>query len=46
MYSKFIDTAEGAPQISERYNIYHFYARDPDGRRLEFQRFLHDLPDI
>ena len=32
------------PRINERYRIYQFFARDPDGRMVEFQQFLHDLP--
>lgn len=28
------------PTTSERYRIYHFFARDPNGYRLEIQRFL------
>lgn len=32
------------PRINERYQIYHFFARDPDGYRLEVQRFLHPFP--
>jgi hypothetical protein len=43
-YSRFRDSAEGAPIINERYRIYHFFTHDPEGRRLEFQRFLHELP--
>lgn len=35
---------EGPPQVSERYRIYHFFARDPNGYRLEMQRFLEPLP--
>lgn len=27
------------PQHSEEYQIYNFFARDPDGNRLEIQRF-------
>lgn len=27
------------PQHSEEYRIYNFFARDPDGNRLEIQRF-------
>jgi catechol 2,3-dioxygenase-like lactoylglutathione lyase family enzyme len=45
-HKKFLDTAEGAPTINERYRIYHFYAKDPDGRRIEFQRFLQNIPPI
>jgi nitroreductase/catechol 2,3-dioxygenase-like lactoylglutathione lyase family enzyme len=33
--------AEGSPQLNEKFKIYHFYALDPEGRRLEFQYFLH-----
>lgn len=32
---------DGPPRENERYQIYHFFARDPDGYRLEIQRFLH-----
>lgn len=28
------------PAVNERLGIYHFFARDPNGYRLEFQRFL------
>ena len=35
---------DGAPRENERYQIYHFFARDPDGYRLEVQRFLHPFP--
>lgn len=35
---------DGAPRENERYQIYHFFARDPDGYRLEIQRFLHPFP--
>jgi nitroreductase len=37
------DLAEGPPKENETYHIYHFFARDPEGRRLEFQTFLHAL---
>jgi catechol 2,3-dioxygenase-like lactoylglutathione lyase family enzyme len=37
-------SVDGAPRINERYQIYHFFARDPDGYRLEVQRFLHPFP--
>jgi catechol 2,3-dioxygenase-like lactoylglutathione lyase family enzyme len=29
------------PRENPRYRIYHFFAVDPDGYRLEVQRFLH-----
>jgi nitroreductase len=42
-YQALKDRAEEPPQENEAYRIYHFFARDPEGRRLEFQTFLHDL---
>lgn len=35
---------DGPPRENSRYQIYHFFARDPDGYRLEVQRFLHPFP--
>jgi predicted enzyme related to lactoylglutathione lyase len=35
---------DGAPRMNEQYRIYHFFARDPDGYRLEVQRFEHPFP--
>jgi catechol 2,3-dioxygenase-like lactoylglutathione lyase family enzyme len=34
---------EAAPKLNETYQIYHFFARDPDGYRVEIQRFLEPL---
>ena len=34
---------EGLPRVNERFGIYHFFARDPEGYRLEVQRFLDPL---
>lgn len=34
---------DGPPRINERYQIYQFFAKDPEGRTLEFQAFLHPL---
>jgi catechol 2,3-dioxygenase-like lactoylglutathione lyase family enzyme len=31
---------DGPPRVNPQYQIEHFYARDPEGHRLEFQRFL------
>jgi hypothetical protein len=38
------DVAREDPHENERYDIYQFFADDPDGRTAEFQTFLHDLP--
>jgi catechol 2,3-dioxygenase-like lactoylglutathione lyase family enzyme len=44
MYQALRDVAQEPPRTNERYRIYNFFARDPDGRLIEFQHFLHDLP--
>lgn len=28
------------PKINEKFNIYHFFIKDPNGYTLEFQKFL------
>jgi predicted enzyme related to lactoylglutathione lyase len=33
-------TPEGPPERSEKFNVYCFFARDPNGYLLEFQAFL------
>jgi len=33
-------TIEGPPRENPDYRIYNFFARDPDGYLIEFQRFL------
>jgi len=35
---------EAPPKLNESFGIYHFFARDPDGYRVEVQRFLEPLP--
>ena len=39
MYEIFSHTADGSPRDNEKYPIYHFFARDPENRILEFQYF-------
>ena len=36
------DAAREAPHENGTYDIYQFFADDPDGRTAEFQAFLHD----
>jgi len=43
MYERFSSMANEAPRMNERFNIYHFYAEDPEGRLIEFQYFDHPL---
>lgn len=35
---------DAPPRENPRFRIYHFFARDPDGYRIEIQRFLHPFP--
>ena len=39
-YKRLADVSEGPPVENEKYRIYHFFLRDPEGRRLEVQKFL------
>jgi len=39
LYEKFKDTADSPPSYNEKYQIYQFFASDPEGRKLEFQWF-------
>ena len=41
MYQRMQSQALGEPVVNETYNIYQFFATDPEGRMLEFQAFLH-----
>jgi catechol 2,3-dioxygenase-like lactoylglutathione lyase family enzyme len=44
MYDRLEDVARGPPEDNEQYEVYQFFAEDPDGRTVEFQTFLHPLP--
>ena len=46
MYERMRDIAAGEPKENPKYRIYHFYAQDPEGRSIEFQQFLHPVPDV
>jgi hypothetical protein len=43
MHAAVGDAARERPQENERYQIYQFFADDPDGRTAEFQTFLHEV---
>jgi len=45
LYSKLESITEAVPQINPFFRIYHFFARDPEGRKIEFQTFLHPLDE-
>lgn len=42
MYGRLKDVAENKPVKNDKYKIYHFFAKDPEGRKLEFLTFLHE----
>ncbi len=46
MYEKLADVALGPPKDNPKYRIYHFFAQDPEGRKVEFQTFLHPIPPV
>ena len=39
------DVATEEPRDNEEYDIYQFFAADPEGRTVEVQTFRHDLPE-
>ncbi|MCK4766702.1 MAG: VOC family protein [Candidatus Aminicenantes bacterium] len=43
MYKKFKAIADAAPKENKKYDIYHFFARDPEGRAIEFQYFINPI---
>jgi hypothetical protein len=45
-YERLKDIAGGPPRENKRYKIYQFFANDPEGRKLEFQAFLHPLTTV
>lgn len=46
MYDRLADRARGPPRENEEYDIYQFFADDPEGRTVEFQTFLHSIPAV
>jgi hypothetical protein len=46
MYKLLGQNATSEPVMNERYQIYQFFAKDPEGRILEFQTFLHPVEPI
>ncbi|MFO7650342.1 MAG: VOC family protein [bacterium] len=43
MYARLKSCATTVPKTNERYRIYHFFGKDPEGRAIEFQAFLHPV---
>jgi hypothetical protein len=46
MYTKLSDIATTELKENAKYRIYNFFGADPEGRKVEFQCFLHPLPPI
>ncbi len=46
IYRRLEDVAESPPKDNARYRIYHFYARDPDDRHIEFQYFWDEIEEL
>lgn len=44
MHERVGDAAREEPHLNEKYDIYQFFASDPDGRTVEFQSFEHEVP--
>lgn len=38
--------AKDEPTLNERYDIYHFYLTDPEGRSVEIQSFEHETRPV
>ncbi|WP_439026278.1 VOC family protein [Haloarchaeobius sp. DT45] len=45
-YEQFEDRARDEPSVNEAFDIYNFFAEDPDGRTMEFQTFLHETEPV
>lgn len=43
VFARLRDIANTEPNENQQYQIYQFFAVDPEGRALEFQAFLHPL---
>lgn len=43
IYEKIKNFSTTKPVQNSRYQIYQFFAKDPEGRNLEFQSFLHEI---
>mgnify|MGYP006896941409 CR=1 FL=1 len=45
IYKQMEKYAEDDPKMNPKFNIYHFYGRDPENRTIEFQYFEHELKE-
>lgn len=43
MYQQLETIADAPPRLNTGFRIYQFFAKDPEGRTLEFQYFEHEI---
>jgi len=43
LYNSLKDISDSLPKMNDKYGIYHFFARDPEGRAIEIQWFGYPL---
>lgn len=46
LHRELSDVARGPPEANDEFDVYQFFADDPDGRTLEVQTFRHPTPSI
>ena len=46
MFARLRDVTTSEPKENPKYGIYHFFGVDPEGRKIEFQQFLHPVPPV
>jgi hypothetical protein len=46
MHAQLSDIAREHPEYNDAYDIYQFFADDPEGRTIEFQTFEHETPRV
>ena len=46
LYDQLKQISTSEPAVNERYQIYNFFTKDPEGRTLEFQAFLHPIEPV
>lgn len=46
VFDRLDDGSIDPPTVNDRYDIYHFYTTDPEGRSVEVQAFLHETPPV
>ncbi len=46
LHESLSDVARNQPRVNEEFEIYQFFAEDPDCRTVEIQTFLHPTPPV